>query len=220
MSQTYNFSRVLLTDEPEEKVFTSVVDALRPLGGNMVPDRKKSRLYIENGKSGIMGEFMFKCEAHIKIRKGAENRFMVDGQITKDVDSLFWVFLIIGIFFWPLLFVLVFYFISDLGAEYQKRLERVDQELEFNYRKGGTGPARAAAPPVDGKALDECTHCGKHLDFAATPKYCPYCDGQLLKESKKEKKPVMERCPFCEKELNFDRTPRYCPYCDKQLTKE
>jgi hypothetical protein len=75
------------------------------------------------------------------------------------------------------------------GANLAQRKEFGPDPYDFVQQKkeGGAPPppqkqeaAAPAAAPVDTERITICPYCGKKLDFPEVPKFCPYCEKQIL----------------------------------------
>jgi len=193
MGDMYSFTKAINTSQSQDRVFQEVITALGPLGGTLTKDDGARTIRIVDGKVGITGSFMFTTNADLRVRKASESQYLVDCQVTKEMDPIFWAVLIIGLFFWPLWILLIFYFIADLGKEYQNALGKADMVLGGappstftpppQPREGdGTRPPSIVRPPPspnEDVGKERCPHCGKVLDFDRLPKHCPFCDGEI-----------------------------------------
>lgn len=131
MGTEYKFTRIIKTNAPLFVVLEAVQDALLPLGGSIKINDEKGIITVEDGKIGILGDFLFDCKAKIILSEKDDDKFKLICTITKNPSSLFWLFLIGGFCpgLWALWGLNVFYLIVDLGKEYQKRLNNVEDHL-------------------------------------------------------------------------------------------
>ena len=126
----YNISKMVTTNKDLKSVTEATVDALRPMGGSITANPENGNIRIINGKSGITGDFLFDANATINISKKADDKYIIDTQIEKRPNGIFWIILIVGFcFLWPAWLANLYYLIIDLGKEYDVRLINVDRYL-------------------------------------------------------------------------------------------
>ena len=75
------------------------------------------------------------------------------------------------------------------GGNLSQRKDFGPDPYDFVRQKQDDGEAQAAQPaaapqeaaqPASSDRIGICPYCGKKLDFPEVPKFCPYCEKQIL----------------------------------------
>lgn len=128
MAKRYVVRQKVATDAPIDEVVDATLEALNPLGGQLV-NTHENCYELRDASNGIFGSFSADYLTQLRVKE-VRNGYVIDIAINKSPNPWFWVCLCCGIVIAIPWIVNIMYFFSNPVAEYQKALAEVGFELE------------------------------------------------------------------------------------------
>ena len=122
-------STIIQTSAPMEEVVKRVSQALlSTVGGNII--EQGDTIHVKGGTNGVSMAFAADISAVISINKQNDSEYLVQANVNKSPNALFWISLIIGFFVFLLSWIVnIMYLFVDPAPAYQGALAQAQSML-------------------------------------------------------------------------------------------